>query len=419
MDDDEIVYRTSKEVEDAFASLSEAFKRTSVELGGALKPFAKAAAEISRSMTAGMMSFDELSGKVAAMSEERAFVTEKWTPGETRTADYYGSRVRDTSGRLVYGWRGENSTSRMAEYTVTVTGVVAKPGGSAGASLPEAEYEVVAAWGAFGKTLQRQSKQRTTNMTSAINTAAALIREKQKRDYVQVDEFKFDEDTYPEILEPGSGFVEDSDAVIATTLVVPPVDDCDCFRYAEEIAQALWADAVPADVSVAPLLTQPGFGLEIFGSAETLPRWIVRVDSACSGGYAHVRAYPVDSDNRTSPRIVEEMVLASLNSRTGESFDFAFVVAADGGDLWLIDAIRLEGTDLSDVGWLKRQQTLNARADWVLDRTKGFKGRVIRSPKLVTAGLREEYLGEGDLKLFELHAIEAKLGEPGWALPRL
>lgn len=371
---------------------------------------------------------EAMKGLSKAMEGATKAVVETWTPGEpARLSEYYGARVRDTSGELVYGWRGENRSSRMAEYTVTVTNVgnATRPGTPMSASRVEAEYDVVAAWGSIGKTMQRQSKQRTTNKTSAITTAAELVREKQKRDYVRVDEYKVDDDEYPFAEVEAEGFAEDSATpapdVPEIPLVVQPSDDCACFGSAEEMAQALWVDAQPADVSVAPLLTQAGFGLEVFGSANRPAgnRWVVRVDSTCSGGYAHVRAYPVDPDTKASPRVVEELILASLNSRTGEAFDFAFVVEVDGNDLWLVDVIRLEGNDMVEVGWLKRQQTLSARADWVLDRTKSTKGRAIRSPRIVIAGLREEYLGEGDLKAFELHSLEARLGEPGWSLPRL
>jgi predicted DNA-binding WGR domain protein len=380
------------------------------EFGSCASAGASAMKSISVSMAEAEAAFTKFStgyagGLLPGLSMHGRTSAELW--------ELFGPRVRDTAGKLIYGWRGENRTTRNAEYTVTVTLMERK---TTGVSAPEEEYNVVATWGKLGGTLQRQTKQITTNKTSALTTAAEVVREKKSHQYVEVEEYKDsgEEDGWPDV-DPDDDLVAEPESV----RLEPPMLDCSCFHAAEEYDQALWVDPEPADLTIAPKLMEPRYGLQMFSRNirdVRGARYVVVVDSSCSGGYAHVRAY-----GPASPARVEDVFLKALNFRTSRTFDFALVVEVLGDQFWVIDAMRLEGIDLTEKGWLDRHQALAAGIDKVLDRSAKLPGGArIYDPDVTVENIREEYLSNGDHLQFELHGFDDKLGfAGGWELPRL
>ena len=331
-------------------------------------------------------------------------------------AEAFGPRVRKATGDIVYGVRLENTTTRNAEYTITVTE-------SYQSHPSNPSYIVEAAWGKLGQGQQIKTYEvqpgnlSTPNKNSAISFAKALRSEKIGGAYKEVRVAS---------VEDGASDVFEFDEVIVQNAPTNPVGAipaydiaaCGCNDSALSLS-AQWVDASPATAEIAQYLKVPGYELvRLPLSPQGAPRWLVFSQGDCAGGYTHSRAVPVGNADarRATPAYISDLVTESTaKDARNKELSFALVLEEQGADLLVIDALSWMSKDLTDSEWLTRRSVLEGSFQTIFPTTA--KSRQIRLAPRVVDRLRETYLTESDKFRFELYVESGALGEGSWVLP--
>jgi hypothetical protein len=380
-------------------------------------------------------------------------------------------QYRETPGVLVYGTRMEfkdSFSNSDKEYTVIVS---AKP--LAGAPLSPAknagamEYTVEGSWGRRGGTLSHQikpieGKSSTSNRARAIETARDIERSKTTKGYKVIahHEQNLTDDTIPDSMDwldnLSDDAIVDSDAPVTPgQMPVIPDYSCYCNGLVQEASLASWLEPDDAGTEVIPIVANdsPDYGFVRLNEKNRGARWLIAVLTSCVPGYIHVRAVPIGemmdgpewgTRKRTTRAYVEELVEDSLvathldPSKTGTTAAVGSILKSRGGkvvprdidfiivaeeensvDLVVIDALRWDGDDLSEVGWDMRRMSIEGTWSKTFNDVSIRGNRCISLAPRILDRLRETYLAEGEDVRFELHHKLSYPTEPSWVMPEL
>lgn len=355
----------------------------------------------------------------------------------TKNEEYFAvPKYRATQGKLIYGVRMENTDpGHFKEYTVTVT-AVPLAGASAGSGANE--YIVEGAWGKINGGLSSQvkdidGKRSTSNKTRAIEAAKDLERAKKAKGYSESLKIEEDQAALEEEIESLDWTVTDDmivDPMASADAVTKEIDrDCFCMTTVEELAISSYVDPVPADLSIAPLLQDPNFGFVRFDSQKRGARWLVTIQDSCESGYRHARAYPVGeamSDaslrelKRSTAQFIEDLIIDAVDDRAAKKggLDLTILVEEKAIDVVVLDALRWEGEDLTELPWAERRRRLDTSFRSVFNPERKSGRHIELAPRVINR-LRETYLAEGDRYRFELHPLGGLPGADSWQMPQL
>lgn len=334
------------------------------------------------------------------------------------------SEFRDHAarGNLLWAKRLENTTSRDAEYTVSVVEIPSKFGASS--------YVVQRAFGPRGGGQNMSDIGTFNDALGAVSVGEKQIAAKLKRDYVEKlswDKTSLSDPPSWDLSEDPLELAEDirDSDVEEEEPPIAPARDCVCYSTIEELASVMWRDPEELTPDLAPLLLNDGFGLRELPLSHGA-RWLVSFNAQCAPGYDHVRAYPVGPEmtgtdlprenRRNRAQWVEEIVrknLASAYSRD-EQNQFVLVVEEDVTDLVVIDVWLWNQSDAGNSPFSDRWGTMVGNFAATFPSTFGFKLATVHMSRL-----RDVYLGMGDQFRYELIDLAQPLPTPTWELPIL
>lgn len=322
-------------------------------------------------------------------------------------------KYRHTEGRLRWGARLENTTTRQAEYTITVT-----------ESTPEL-FVVERSWGPLGAPGHHDVVVRSPDLTGAIHQARSIYDAKvSRRSYEDVGGYT-DFDGHPELSDDESAWTSITERPLPASLMEdsavdkldPPERTCQCMNLFTEMA-AQYTDVLIGTPAMAPLLTQPQSVM--FRLPEAVgARWVVGVYAACSPGYDHVRAVPVGPEmtddsvaklnRRNKVEWVEDVVLRHLRPEHVRHLQsFGLLIEEDGPDLKVLDiwfgADRNSDLRIEEIVFSARYELL--QMTW--PSTFNVSTKFALAP-LLTVRLREEFLDNESADRFELTDRTKKL----------